>query len=164
MTTPRTEMSEEQKLELFANLMQTDISNIETVPDAVTFRPGSYELHGAACKLDYEKGAILVGFAMASALTVYEEHAVPVPKEGELMYVRYSGELGVKRFRTRFGKIMEHMGTRTIESFAQQFEGLAFLATVTARQDREKRDVFYNDIREIYLPEMEEPQGEAPAE
>jgi len=153
--TQKVELSEEQKMELFSNLLDTPIDQIDTVAGFATFPAGTYVLGGERASADIAKLRITLMFAHNDTLDVSERSTVPPVETGSLFSIMYIDELGIKRFRTQFGKIMEHLGISTLRQFLENhFEGSQFVATVTERPDKKNPDMIYNGLREIILTDM----------
>lgn len=150
-------MSEiETELQTWDALLDTDLDNIEDLPEFELFSKGIYNLVGKTVKImeadpDNEKdGGVM--FVMENAGVVELENPEQEPtKEGALISTAFVGNFGMRKMKQVFGDVMTGLNCNTPREFLDQFVGAEFVAVVSHRKDKNDPDRVYNDIKNTVL-------------
>lgn len=147
------------EVEMFEALLDTDIDNIEDLPEFETFPLGNYrfkcEKMELAVSVQEDKAAIKAIFSMQEVLELVNEED-EVPTEGALVSQQWGKEFGIKLFKKTFVENYEPLGIRTTREFVDIAAGLEFIMTIGQRKDPEKLDDLgqpriYNSIKTAIL-------------
>lgn len=146
------------QLNVFDAMLDTDVDNIEDLPEFETFAPGAYMLQAGKVKLvpadpSKEKdGGVMLMFSNAGVMELADPEGTEAAKEGALISASFYGEFGIKRLKAVFGDAMASVGANTLREFLDQFEGLTFAAAVQNRKDKNDPTKVYNDIKSVVIP------------
>lgn len=148
---------EMNEVELFDALLDTDLDQIEDLPEFERFPVGIYQFkcEKGEVKIDPEaqKAAITGMFSLVSVIEVAEDQEENVPKEGSLLGGMWGKEFGIKKFKKVFLICMQDNGCTKTREFVDMMGGMEFILKVGTRLgkpddlDEEGKRKVYNEIQ-----------------
>lgn len=147
----RKNLSEAQKNEQFLALLNTDIAEIELLPDFVTLPAGSYIMLAKKFKIDTDKRTVSLIFSQEGVVELAND-ATEAPPEGSLYMETFRFDYdGIEQLRKVADSVMTENGWTTPNDFLENFPGLIFVCTIKCRRDKTDKTKIYNSISSMSL-------------
>lgn len=153
MTTLRKDMTDADKAQNFAALLNAGWEDIQTLPDFATFPAGTYHFATKTCKANMEKASIDVTLELIAVLELANEaDADKVPPVGSLHFESYRFEFdGIERFKAVYLEVAQQLGTNGPLELIEQFVPLELVATVSTRVDKKDKTKVYSSVKKAVL-------------
>lgn len=151
--TARKDMTDSEKAQNFAALLNAGWEDVATIPDFATLPAGTYLFTTKKCVANMEKASIEVTLEMQAMLELANEaDADKVPPVGSLHFEGFRFEFdGIERFKKVFLEVAQQLGTNGPAELIEQFVPLEIVATISTRVDKNDKTKVYSSLKRAVL-------------